>query len=171
MWKFLRCISKYLSEGVIKVFMTVLYRALSARANKIETKRIRLFPQKLPTVQNSWTTWQKTICSPKLFLTASMMAKTRWRLSQMFNAIKMLLKQFRISFLRKGKVKNYYFWRLLKMKTLHLEGCTHDAIDATLSLSFLVTVHHGFDFFVERKNSTLAIWQLSFCNTASPDYW
>ena len=42
------------------------------------------------------------------------------------------------------------------MKTLHLEGCTHDAIDATLSLSFLVTVHHRFDFFVERKTS---LWQ------------
>ena len=131
MWKFLRCISKYLSEGVIKVFMTVLYRVLSARANKIERKRIRLFPRK------SLKLWQKTISSPKLFLTASMMAKTRWRLSQMFNAIKMLLKQFRISFLWKEKVKYYYFWRLLKMKTLHLEEALLmlDAIDAALSFS------------------------------------
>ena len=37
--------------------------------------------------------------SPKLFLTASMMAKMRWRLSQMLSAIRMLLKQFRISLL------------------------------------------------------------------------
>ena len=81
----------------------------------------------------------------------------------------------------KRKSHQLLFWRLLKMKTLHLEGCTHDAIDAALSLSFLVIVQsatrkersaiHGFEFFVERKNSTLAIGQLSFCNTASPNYW
>ena len=46
--------------------------------------------------------------------------------------------------------------KIIKDEDSSFRRCTHDAIDAALYLLPL-PVHHGFDFFVVRKNSTLAI--------------
>ena len=68
----------------------------------------------------------------------------------------------------KRKSQILLFLKIIKDEDSSFRGGTHNAIDAALSL---LPVHHRFDFFVERKNITPAIWQLSFGNTASPNYW
>ena len=135
MWKFLRCISKYLSEGVIKVFMTVLYRALSARANKIETKRIISFPPKLPTVQNSWTMWQNND-----FLTKTVPDSVHDGKDEMKTVADVQRDQdvveavpHFLSVKRKSQILS--FLKIIKDEDSSFRGGTLDAIDAALSFS------------------------------------
>ena len=64
----------------------------------------REFPKGLALSHFQGGTVKNTLLdSPKLFLKASMIAKMRWTLSQMLSAIRMLLKQLRISLLQKRK--------------------------------------------------------------------
>ena len=135
MWKFLRCISKYLSEGVIKVFMTVLYRALSARANKIETKRIISFPPTLPTVQNSWTMWQNNDFLTKTVPDSVHDGKDEMKTVADVQRDQDVVEAVPHLFSVKRKSQILSFLKIIKDEDSSFRGGTLDAIDAALSFS------------------------------------